>query len=467
MQSREIYDNGSSPTVSTSAVFIISGIAAKEGRAVATVDFPGAFLNSKVPDTSPPILVQLGKFETMVLCKIDPSYKKLVRADGKMVVKLKRALYGCVESARLWYEQLSRDLEQLGFKKNLADICVFNQLESDGKLTTIAVHVDDMMLTASTEEYIDMLIRQLEALYPNLSVQRGRVLDYLGMTFDFNTAGKVKITMSGYVKELLEYCGDITGVSSTPAESNLFNVDPNSEELGKTGRERYHSITCKMLYLGKRVRPDLLTAISFLTKRVQSPTAQDMKKLSRAVRYLRETSEKGIIIEADKNLSILGYVDASYGVHEDYKSHTGCVIGIGRGPIFAKSTSQKLNTKSSAEAELVGLSDSVGQVIWNRKFLLEQGYDLGPATMYQDNQSAIALVKNGKSNSHRTRHIAIRFFFIKDRVDSKEIKIEYMRTRDMLADILTKPLQGALFQRLRDELLNWYEQQFGTLNWYE
>jgi hypothetical protein len=105
----------------------------------------------------------------------------------------------------------------------------------------------------------------------------------------------------------------------------------------------------------------------------------------------------------------------------------------------------------------VGLSDSVGQVIWTRNVLLEQGYQVAPATVYQDNQAAIALVKNGKSNSHRTRHIAIRYFFIKDRVDSKEIRIEYMRTGDMLADILTKPLQGDLFRRLRDMLLNWYD----------
>ena len=81
---------------------------------------------------------------------------------------------------------------------------------------------------------------------------------------------------------------------------------------------------------------------------------------------------------------------------------------------------------------------------------------MGPATVYQDNMSTIASVKNGKSNSDRTRHIAIRFFFISDRVTSKEINVEYMPTGEMLADILTKPLQGALFVKLRDKLLNWY-----------
>ena len=457
LQDRDIYDNGSSPTVSTQGAFMIAGIAASENRAVATVDFPGAFLNSEVPDDSPPIFVKLGKFESRVLCKIDPKYKEFLRKDGTMVVRLKRALYGCVESARLWYDKLCRDLEAIGYKKNSADICIFNRIEPDGKQTTLTIHVDDMMITASSEECIDEIIEQLEKICPNLAIHRGRVLDYLGMTFDFGVPGKVKVTMSGYVNEFLEFCEDICGETSTPAASDLFDVDEKAQLLDKKERERYHSVTAKILYLGKRVRPDVLTAVSFLTKRVNAPTEQDMRKLQRVVRYIRATKEKGIVIEPDKNLSILAYVDASYGVHEDYKSHTGCVIGIGRGPVYAKSTGQKLNTKSSAEAELVGLSDSVGQVIWTRNFLLEQGYKLGPATVYQDNQSAIALVKNGKSNSHRTRHIAIRYFFIKDRVDSKEIRIEYMRTGEMLADILTKPLQGELFRRMRDELLNWYD----------
>jgi hypothetical protein len=77
-------------------------------------------------------------------------------------------------------------------------------------------------------------------------------------------------------------------------------------------------------------------------------------------------------------------------------------------------------------------------------------------TVFQDNQSSMALIKNGKSNSERTRHIAIRFFFISDRVNSNEIKLQYMETENMLADVLTKPLQGELFRRLRDQLLNWY-----------
>ena len=260
--------------------------------------------------------------------------------------------------------------------------------------------------------------------------------------------------MDGYVEDLLVEYDNITGVAETPATNSLF-VIKESELLDDSAREYYHSLTAKLLYLGKRVRPDILTACSFLTKRVQKPTREDMKKLERVIRYIRHTRNIGIALEADKHLTVMAYVDASYGVHQDMKSQTGCTIGIGKGPIYAKSSGQKLNTKSSTEAELVGLSDSTGQILWTRNFLIEQGYNVEAATVYQDNMSTIALVKNGKSNSERTRHIAIRFFFVADRVASKEIKVEYMQTGEMLADILTKPLQGELFRKLRDKLLNW------------
>jgi hypothetical protein len=123
--------------------------------------------------------------------------------------------------------------------------------------------------------------------------------------------------------------------------------------------------------------------------------------------------------------------------------------------IYAQSSKQKLVTVSSTEAELVGVSDGLKQVLWTRNFLLEQGYDLGPAKLFQDNQSTIQLATTGKSKSSRTRHVAIRYFFVADRVKSKEVAIEYLPTEDMIADILTKPLQGEQFVKLRNQLLGY------------
>ena len=148
------------------------------------------------------------------------------------------------------------------------------------------------------------------------------------------------------------------------------------------------------------------------------------------------------------------YIDASYGVHADRKCHTGCAITLGDGTIYAKSATQKLNTKSSTEAELVGLSDASNQPIWTRHFLIDQEYQDKPAIIYQDNKSTIQLISNGQSNSECTRHVDIRYFYSHDRIKLGEVKIEYKLTNDMLTDMLTKPLQGEQFRTQRNKVLN-------------
>jgi hypothetical protein len=315
------------------------------------------------------------------------------------------------------------------------------------------------MVTAASEETIDNIIGQLDRLYSSseasITIQRGRKLEYVGMVFVFNEDRTVSVTMDGYVGELLDGLDFIAGEADTPATHNLFRVREEISKLGEEEKDLFHSIIAKILYLGKRVRPDLLVAISFLVRRVQCPDQDDWSKLVRLVQYIRKTKKYGIKLSGETSLSVTAFIDASYAVHWDLKSHTGSVITLGRGPVYAKSGIQRLNTTSSAESELVALSDSAGQVLWTRQFLEHQGYTVGPATVYEDNQSAIKLVENGRSNSSRTRHIAIRYFFLSDRVASGEIRVEYLSTSDMIADILTKPLQGALFRRLRGLLLNW------------
>jgi hypothetical protein len=454
LQDRNIYDNGSSPTVSTTSVFIVAAIAASENRAVATIDFPGAFLNSDMPvDGDHAVLMRLNKYLTNILVSIDESYQKYVNEKGTVVVKLKKALYGCVESAKLWYDKISSDLTKLGYKVNPSDICVFNRIETDSSQTTLVIHVDDMMITSTDDKRVDNIIAEIENLYPGLTKNRGKVLNYIGMTFNFEQLGRVIISMEGFIKDLLEDCVEIVGVSTSPANNNLFTIDENSPLLNDKERERFHSLTAKLLYLSKRTRPDLLTCIAYLTKRVLEPRSDDWKKLARTIQYIRGTRTMPLILQVDTPVKVIAYIDASYAVHADKKSHTGCIISLGKGAIYGKSSTQKLNTTSSTEAELVAMTEASNQVLWTRNFLIHQSYEVDPAVIYQDNMSTIQLIKNGRSNSERTRHIDIKFFFLHDRIKSDHIIVTYKSTKEMIADLLTKPLQGEQFKGLRDQVL--------------
>lgn len=185
------------------------------------------------------------------------------------------------------------------------------------------------------------------------------------------------------------------------------------------------------------------------------PTVEDEKKLHRVLRYLQGARDIILRISADDPLTVQAYVDASYAVHPDMRSHTGSIITLGRGAVFCKSSKQKLNVKSSTEAELVGLSDSLSQVFWTRNFLAAQGFDMRkPAIVHQDNKSAIFLAEKGYPASSNTKHMDIRYFYVANRIERGEAKIVHTGTADMIADFFTKPLHGAVFEKMRALVMN-------------
>ena len=136
------------------------------------------------------------------------------------------------------------------------------------------------------------------------------------------------------------------------------------------------------------------------------------------------------------------------------RSHTGITMSLGKGSIISSSLKQKLNTRSSTEAEVVGVYDALPLMLWTRYFLEEQGMEISESILFQDNMSAELLENNGKTScSKRTRHMNIRYFFIKDHV-GKTINIKHCPTEEMLGDYYTKPLQGSQFIKLRNLILN-------------
>jgi hypothetical protein len=148
------------------------------------------------------------------------------------------------------------------------------------------------------------------------------------------------------------------------------------------------------------------------------------------------------------------YIDASFGTHMDGSSRTGIVLYMAGVVIAAWTCKQKLVTKSACESEIVALSDGCTMVLWAREWMIAQGYiNLGPTVIFQDNQGVLALMKNGRSAQQRTKHLNVRYFFVIDRVAKGELKLEYMPTATMIADLMTKPVNGRLFVRLRAKLL--------------
>ena len=160
-------------------------------------------------------------------------------------------------------------------------------------------------------------------------------------------------------------------------------------------------------------------------------------------------------LEADGKNIISWWIDASYAVHPNMRSHTGATMSMGKGCPISLSTKQKINTRSSTEAEIVGVNDAMYLVLWVRHFLEKQGYNIKDNVVYQDNQSAMRLENNGRTScTKNTRHMEIRYFFITDNIRRDKLSVEYCPTDIMLGDYYTKPQQGSRMRRSRVLILN-------------
>ena len=453
-------EESTSPTVSTEAVFLTAVIDAMQGREVAVVDVPGAFMQA---DMDEQVHVKLtGKMAELLIEIDDKMYRPcLTYEKGKPVlyVELLKALYGTLRAARLFWEKLSTKLQEWGYEFNPYDSCVMNKTIND-KQCTVVWHVDDIKVSHEDTTVIDQFIHDMETEFGKeapLTKTREKILNYLGMKLDYTKKGQVTIDMREYVQMVVDQAPcDMKGNAKTPAASHLFEVNNEDPELlNETDCTTFHHITMQLQYLSQRGRPDIRTAIAFLSSRVNKPDRDDYKKLSRVISYLRNTVDLMLVLSADDSGEINWWVDASHAVHPDMKGHTGGTMSLGGGSIYSTSTKQKLVSRSSTESELIGVYDTMPQMIWTKNFLESQGYNVKKSTLHQDNMSSILLERNGRaSSSKRTKHINIRYFFIKDHIENGDIELKYCPTEQMVADFFTKPIQGTLFKQLRDRIMN-------------
>ena len=475
-------EDASSPTVATKSVILTSMVDAIEERQTAVIDVPNAFIQTYVEDKSKHVIIRIRGLLAEMLVKIAPDvYGPFITIDKKgnkvLLVECLNALYGTMVASLLYYEKFTNSLKSNGFKMNPYDPCVWNK-DIKGKQCTICFHVDDCKISHVSSKVIDdtiaWLCRDYESIFEDgigeMKVNQGKVHKYLGMNLDFSTKCQVEITMIEYVKEIVAAWDKAApkvdddgfetvrrrgkkGRSSTAPE-DLFKIDEDSKKLEPVKATAFHNIVAKALYLVKSARPDASVAIAFLITRVREPDVDDWRKLEQLVESFHSTMDMPLILGANITGVLNWYVDASFAVHANMRGHTGGGLTLGRGFLIVTSTKQKLNTRSLTESELVGVDDMMPSILWTRYFLKAQGYGVSDNIIFQDNKSTMLLERNGRaSSSKRTKHINIRYYFITDRISKGEVRVEWCPTGDMVADFMTKPLQGSTFKKFRDLIM--------------
>ena len=463
-------EEASSPTLSNEALMCLLLINSFEGRDIAVFDVPGAYLHADIPESKFVILKIEDDFVD-IMCDVNPEYLDDVRYEGKkkvLYVKILKALYGMIESALLWHSLYTEVLEKEGFELNPYDRCVANKT-INGKQCTLAWYVDDNILSHNDPKVVDQVLETIESYFPGLVIERGRKLNYLGMELDFFEKGRMKLGTVQYLKgmiteleeELSEFNENLDRQYVSPAAKRLFTVDETSPPVHNKKADIYRKYVAKTIWVEKRSRPDIEPSVSFLSKRVKQPTKDDWHKFKRLMCFVKSTVEDVRVIGADNLLEMLVMIDSAHAVHNNLRGHTGGITTFGTGVIDQKSSMQKMNTRSLTETEHVGTSEYLPKPIFFKLFMNAQGYE-PKMTLAKDNESEIRMLNNGQAScTSNSKHVAIKFFWCTDRIKNGNIKVKYCPTEKMVADYMSKPLQGSLYKQFRKVIMGW--QHISTL----
>jgi hypothetical protein len=369
------------------------------------------------------------------------------------VLRLLKCLYGLKQSSHEWAKHLANTLTDLGFERAKADPCLFLRIE-DGRVTAaIAVYVDDTLVLA---QYDDQLIiaKQLREQY-NMT-GGAPITSFLGVHFRRSTAG-FYLDQAAYVGTLLDKmdmakCRPI----STPAEPRVPPPPetPDQEELSymATFTGTYRTVVGGILYLSNCTRPDIAYATNQLARHMASPRKAHWRALQRLCRYLQATRTYGLRYSSEEEKpSITGYSDSDWATDATTRrSVSGSTFIFAGAAVSWHSKMQKTVALSTCEAEIVALAAMTQEAIWLKRLEcdLQPERHEEPIALYCDNQCAIKLAHDRKF-SHRTKHVDIKHFFIRDNLESGDFSLEYCDTTRMIADIMTKALLRIVFERLR------------------
>jgi hypothetical protein len=347
-------------------------------------------------------------------------------------------------------------------------MCVYNWRSRRGKQVTCVVYVDDILITADSDDDIDEFLRGFTAHHPDVTQKTGLVIDYLGMKLDLSKKGSIVVSMPEYTRRVSdlfekshqdavrEHRPGITGPSfkryTAPCADDLFKVNPDAPLLDKKMQESFHTIVATIMYAAKRSRPDLLCTASALSLRVAQPNSDDWSKLRRLVSYAKSTAEKGLTL-SPKGIWVEAYTDASFAVHTDMKSHSGIVCTVGGSPYYVSSTRQRINAKSAAESEMIAISTAGTMIQWGVQFLEHQGYRQRPATVWEDNQATLDNLDRGNCSGANSRHYDVRYFYLTDLARRGIIRYEHLPSEDMTADLFTKGVSNDIFQKLARKIM--------------
>lgn len=418
------------------------------------------------------ILLALGAYEDLEMRQIDvvsayPRSKlhatvymrppEALKCPNGMVLLLLNSLYGLKQSGREWHIEACTGLRSLGFSPCFSDPSVF--ITAD-RTVIIGLYVDDMIVLGHSSQAVQKVISGIASLWEIKDL--GDVGLILGIRIRRDRSNRtLYIDQSEYIQELIQRfrLGDAKPV-------NLPISDRNTLIAGQPGEQRadqslYQEAIGCTTWVSKGSRPDIAYVIGQLSQHCNEPTVRHWNAVLRVLRYLKGTINQCISYGIGKGdgPKLQGYSDADYaGDIVDRRSTTGHIYLLNRGPVTWTSTKQRCIATSTTESEYISLSEAGKQGQWIRALLRELQRtqylsDTLATPIFSDNQGCIALARDPVAHS-RTKHIDIRYHYIRELVAYNKVTIEYIPTEEMVADMLTKPLSLTALRRCTEGLFS-------------
>ncbi|WVZ89853.1 hypothetical protein U9M48_036206 [Paspalum notatum var. saurae] len=401
------------------SVRLVLELAATRGWNVDHMDVKSAFLN--------------GELKEEVFVKQPLGF--VVAGQEHRVLRLHKALYGLRQAPRACNVKLDESLTRLGFAKCETEHALYTRRAERGQLV-VGVYIDDLVVTGASEQDIVAFKEEMKKLFRMSDL--GLLTYNLGIEVEQGT-DSITLRQSAYGRKLLERSG-MAGcrANKTPMEEKIkLSKASTAAKVDTTG---YRSIVGGLRYL-VNTRPDLAFTVGYVSRFMEDPREDQLTAVKHLLRYVAGTLDYGIVYPrcGGGKTELIGYSDSDMGGHVDgRKSTSGLIFFLGKCPISWQSQKQRIVALSTCEAEYVAAATACCQGVWLRRLLQETtGEDHRTPVLRVENKSAIELAKNPVLHD-RSKHIDIRFHFIRDCVNGGRIVFRHVETGQQLADILTK-----------------------------
>ncbi|CAJ2661986.1 unnamed protein product [Trifolium pratense] len=369
------------------------------------------------------------------------------KENESKVYKLNKALYGLKQAPRAWNKRIDRFLSDIGFSKCITEHGVYVMKSATSDTILLCLYVDDLLITGSNEAQISKF--KVDMMKEFEMVDLGHISYFLGIEFQKTSEGLI-LHQRKYASEILKrFEMDKCNPALTPSEPRLqLTKETDERDVDST---EYRRLIGSLRYLCN-TRPDIAYSVGIVSRYMERPKMSHLSAAKRILRYIKGTLDNGIVFQTPdgSNFDLVGYTDSNWcGDKDDRKSTAGYIFLYGGAPISWCSRKEPVVALSTCEAEYIVASLSACQGVWLSNLITEiSNVECSSVTLKVDNLSAINLAKNPVAHG-RSKHIEMRFHYLREQVSNGRLKLEHCRTELQIADVLTKAVTVETFLRLK------------------